>query len=245
MNSKNTTNQDFRNIADRWHDAHKFSPAPRHRRRIIFNIIKRLTFTSCLDVGCAQGYLLEALAKRGKSIFGCDISNEIVRTNRMHFPCAEFEEVDVSKETYPSGKCFDLVIASEVLEHIQDWQLATKYLTTMSKRYILITAPTAKLHPIDRMIGHFQHYTLKDLKDELEKNSFRVIFYRYWGIPLHALYKYLINLFYYEKIYDAFALKRYGIKEKLISQFLYYLFYVNDIFNAGSQLFILAEKYNK
>jgi SAM-dependent methyltransferase len=238
----NSANPIFKNIAGQWRDAHKFSPAPRHRRRIIFRILERLVFTSCLDVGCAQGYLLEVLAKKGKSVFGCDISDEVISANRMHFPWAEFAEVDVSKETYPSQKKFDVVIASELLEHIGDWQSAVKNLATMSKKYILVTVPTGKRYPIDRMVGHFRHYTLKGLKDELKHNRFKIIFHRYWGMPLHALYKYLINLFYYEKIYATFALKKYGIKEKLISLFLYYLFYLNDLFNAGSQLFILAEK---
>jgi len=232
----------FKNIAFQWSDAHRFSPAPRHRRRIILNILKKLDFHSCLDTGCAQPYLLEVLLKEGKLAFGCDISDEVIRANKNTFPGMQFEEVDISKETYPFNKKFDLVISSEVLEHIEDWRSAVKNLIQMSRRYLLITVPTGKVHNMDRLVGHFRHYNYEVLRDEIEKNNFKVVFYKYWGMPFHAIYKYLISFGSYEKAYQGFAAKKYGITQKLISHFLYLLFYFNDIFHSGSQLFILGER---
>jgi len=233
----------FKNIASEWEDAHLYSPSPRHRRRIISGIISKLEFDSCLDAGCAQPYLLMVLKDQKRNFFGCDISNKVIAVNKKLFPEAGFEEVDISKGVYPGNKKFDLVLSSEVLEHIEDWRSAVKNLATMSKKFLLITVPCGKTLNIDRMIGHLRHYKQDELKTELEKNGCRVILYRHWGFPFHTIYRYLINSgAYYKKIYKNFGSSRYGAMQKIISQILYYLFYVNDLFSFGEQLFIVAEK---
>lgn len=229
----------------RWSDAHKFSPAPRHRRRIISNIIARIDFESCLDAGCAQPYLLEELRKKGKRVSGCDISEKVIEANRRDFPQIEFKAMDISCQGCPTDKKFDLVISSEVLEHVADWRSAVRNLALMSDRYLLLTVPSGKVHKMDRLVGHLRHYGSGDLKEELERNGFRVVFHKNWGMPFHSLYKNLINALDYKRTYARFALRPYGFFKKAFSQLLYFLFYFNDIFASGSQLFILAEKDNR
>ncbi|MFA5356661.1 MAG: class I SAM-dependent methyltransferase [Candidatus Omnitrophota bacterium] len=229
-------------IAYEWSDAHRYSPAPRHRRRIIYNIIGKLEFDSCLDAGCAQPYLLSGFIGRGKRVSGCDISGRVIDKNRNDFPGANFEIVDISRSVYPGNKKFDLVISSEVLEHIADWQGAIRNLALMSGRYLLITVPSGKIYNIDRLVGHLRHYQAGELKEELEKNGFTVIYHKRWGAPFHSLYKYLINAAGYKKTYERFALRPYGPLKRLFSDILYVIFYFNDIFCRGSQLFMLAER---
>jgi hypothetical protein len=235
----------MQDVSLEWKDAHKFSPAPRHRRRIIYSIIRRLEFVSCLDAGCAQPYLLDNLRRQGKRVYGCDISRKVIEANRRDFPNVEFEVVDISRETYPLDKKFDLVISSEVLEHIADWRQALANLALMSKRYLLITAPSGKVHKIDRLVGHLRHYGFQELRQELERNNFKVVFHKNWGEPFHSLYKHLINALGYKGTYAHFACRSYGFFEKLFSHFLYFLFYFNDIFPCGAQLFILAQRDNQ
>jgi hypothetical protein len=229
-------------IASLWNDAHRFSPAPRHRRRIITNIISRIKFISCLDAGCAQPYLLDKLRKRGKQVSGCDISSKVIEANKKELPGIDFEIVDISKGVYPQAKKFDLVISSEVLEHIYDWPAALANLACMSGHYLLITVPSGKINKIDTIVGHLRHFTLQDLEAELNKNNFRVVYHKFWGAPFHSLYKYFINGFDYQKTYRHFAARPYGLFEKLLSHFLFVLFYFNDLLASGSQLFILAER---
>jgi hypothetical protein len=232
-------------IAYEWSDAHRFSPAPRHRRRIVSAIISKIRFDSCLDAGCAQPYLLYDMYKRGKQVFGCDISHKVIEANRKDFPGVPFEVIDISAGVYPGGKKFDLVISSEVLEHVYDWRAAIKNLALMSNRYLLITVPSGKIYNIDKLVGHMRHYSSSELTLELEKYGFSVIFRKNWGMPFHSLYKYFINAIDYRKTYAHFALKPYGVFQKMVSQFLYFLFYFNDIFKSGSQLFILAKRTDK
>lgn len=238
----NNKQKDWRNIAVKWDDAHKYSPAPRHRRRIILKRLQKVTFQSCLDVGCAQPYLLKSLSQRGKTVFGCDISDKVISFNRNKFPNIKFEEVDISKEVYPNEEKFDVVISSELLEHIENWKVAVKNLCVMADKYLLITVPSGRIHKIDRIVGHIRHYQGYELADEIKKYGFYVVLFKRWGFPFHTIYKYLINLTDPEKVYESFATGSYSITKKLFSQFLYCLFYLNDIFGFGSQLFILAER---
>jgi SAM-dependent methyltransferase len=233
-----------RDVACAWADAHKFSPAPRHRRRIIFGILKKIDYQSCLDAGCAQGYLIELLCRQKKDVCGCDISEKLIEANRKVFLQADFQALDISRAVYPLNRQFELVISSEVLEHIPDWQRALKNLTRMSSRYLLITVPCGKVQKIDSIVGHLRHFSYKMLSEEIRQNGFEVVLSRKWGFPVHSLYKFLINSFNHKYIYERYAAGTYGAKEKFISRLLYALFYINDIFPFGSQLFILAERRN-
>ena len=233
---------DYNEVTVQWADGHLFSPAPRHRRRLIFNIIKDLPFQSCLDVGCAQPYLLENLSKMDKQLFGCDISEKVINANKDLFKNVSFEVLDITKETYPAVRTFDLVISSEVIEHVDDWRSAVKNLSLMSKRYLLITVPSGKMQAMDMMIGHIRHYKADELSQEIEKNGFKVISSRYWGFPIHSLYKYAVNSVAPEKVYESFGCCQYSPVKKILCNILYFFFYINDIFRSGKQLIILAEK---
>ncbi|MEQ8171950.1 MAG: class I SAM-dependent methyltransferase [Candidatus Eremiobacterota bacterium] len=233
---------DYNHIVVQWDDAHRYSPAPRHRRNIILDIIKKLDFSSCLDAGCAQPYLFEYLSHMNKELYGCDISDEVINSNSKYFTNAQFIKLDISKETYPKNKKFDLVITSEVLEHIEDWKSAIKNLTKMVDKYLLITVPSGKLHKIDKIVGHIRHYQGQELIAEIERYGFKIILRKYWGFPIHTFYKYAINIIAPETIYDNFAKKKYGFMKKAISYILYYLFYINNFFNSGAQLILLAQR---
>src|ERR1700675_1482354 len=66
-----------------------------------------------LDVGCAKGFLVEALRDRGVEAFGIDISPYAiseVRPDIRHF-CR------VASAVEPFDRRYDLIICIEVLEH--------------------------------------------------------------------------------------------------------------------------------
>ncbi len=238
-----TDNKDFYSITTvLWEDSHKYSPAPRHRRRLILKMIKNLDFSSIMDVGCAQPFLLEYFNNKGKKLYGCDISSGVIKRNKEYFKEAQFEELDISKEKYKSQDFFDLIVCSEVLEHIDDWKSAVRNLSEMTKKYLIITVPCGKVHKIDKMMGHVRHFSDDKLINEIEKNNFKIIKNRKWGFPFHTIYKYAINFLNPEKMYNDYTLIQYNHFQIFISNIIYFLFFINDIFLSGSQLLILAEK---
>jgi len=233
------------NLVTDWEDAHKFSPAPRHRRRLIMKWIRRLQFADCLDAGCAQPYLLEEIIDKDIETCGCDISSEVIRRNKLRFPHAQFEQIDLAKQVWPNGRRFDLIVCSEVLEHVDDWEAAVDNLAKMCRNYLIITVPSGKIHTIDRHIGHLRHFSGEEILRTLQNVGFEVLQFRRWGWPFHSFYMYGINACMPGIVYRSFGEKRYGLGKKLISRMIGLAFYINDLFSRGQQLLILAQQKEK
>src|SRR5438105_3002158 len=100
-----------RNVVAAWDDAHRYTPAPRHRRRLVLKWVRGLQFADCLDAGCAQPYLLHEIVRQsGAKGFGCDISDQVVTANAGDPLGCTFRELDLTRETWPGGRRFDLVV---------------------------------------------------------------------------------------------------------------------------------------
>ena len=234
-----------RNLAVQWDDSHRYTPTSRHRRRLLMNVLRKLEFRDCLDAGCAQPYLIEEIVQRfGVQGYGCDVSDECMAANRRRSPHIQFEPLDLAVEAWPGGRQFDLVVCSEVLEHIRDWEAALANLVKMTRKYLLITVPGGQLRAIEQMLGHYRHYKGPELLEALHRNGITDARLRYWGWPFYDLYKYLISRAAPEKLYNSFCTgqKKYSLAQKLVAHVLTGLFYCNDLTNAGDQLIVLARK---
>jgi len=233
---------DYEGTTPKWDNVHRYSPAPRHRRRLVIKILDQLDFADCLDVGCAQPFLIEKLQKRKDiRVAGCDISEKVILSNKKLFPGVEFFVMDISK-TQPAGPRYDLVTCSEVLEHVENWQIALQNISRLCCRWLLVTVPLGKIHPIDRKAGHIIHFHGDELLNMMKELGFYPVYSQRWGFPFHSIYKYAINGIAPDKIYQSFGEANYGIWKRFVSTFLYGLFFVNDLFNSGSQFIALMEK---
>jgi hypothetical protein len=232
------------NVAANWEDAHRYTPSCKHRRRLILAWLKPLQFTDCLDAGCAQAFLLQSIVKQfGVAGFGCDMSDEVIARNRLAQPDCSFEVVDLMRDAWPGGRQFDLVVCSEVLEHLPDWRPAVGHLTRMARKELLITVPSGKVRTVDRLLGHNRHFAGPELIAEIESHGFAVLRRAYWGFPFHSFYKVLISRLSPAKLYESFAGGRpYGPGKKLVARALDLLFYANDLFPCGCLLLIHARR---
>ena len=223
---------------ENWGDMIDFSPAPFHRRRLIMNYAKRITFRSVLDVGCGNGTLLREIGRQVPvNLTGVDLSEYIVDRNKESFPGIQFYTMDISGNALKEK--FDLVICSEVLEHIEDANNALQNLRKMCGRYLIITVPTGPIFPIDKEMGHIRHYKPHELVASLRQHGFKILSIDRSGFPFHTLYKCLINTRPRSSL-ERFAAGSYGWVEKTISDFLRGLFYLNSS-KRGWQLHCLAE----
>jgi hypothetical protein len=230
------------NVAADWDDAHRYTPAPRHRRRLVLRLLQGLQFADCLDAGCAQRFLLESIVERfGVAGFGCDISDVVIEANRRARPDLAFRVLDLTRETWP-GRQFDLVVCSEVLEHIPDWPNALANLVRMTGRHLVLTVPSGPVRSMDRLVGHHQHFRGPELTAVLAEHGLCVVAVRRWGFPVHSLYKALISRLSPARLYGSFSGRRYGGAKKALSEILYRLFFVNDLFAGGCQLLVHARR---
>jgi len=225
---------------DKWGDMVKYSPAPYHRRRLIMKTLEPLEFSNILDVGCGNGILIELLRKRFPlaRIVGVDFSEKVISENQSKYTDCEFYHLDISSKVLEDK--FDLVICSEVIEHIEDYLAALRNLRKMAQNIVIVTVPAGRIFPIDKIVGHYRHFTKKTLSDALKASEILPQRIKKWGFPFHTLYKYVINIRPQETM-SRFGEQDYSASSYLISQFLRALFFLNsENFVVGNQLIAIG-----
>lgn len=102
-------------------------------------IVAELEPTSALDIGCAWGFMVEALRDRGVDAYGTDISEYGISmaANSAVGYCT------VQSATQPVGRRFDLITSIEMIEHLsaEDGRVALKHMTDATDRILLSTTP--------------------------------------------------------------------------------------------------------
>lgn len=110
--------------------------------RRIANMLTDKKIDSIADMGCGEGFGLKnmAIKKIGKEYLGLDVSKKALRLAKEMNPEFKYVHGDIYKTPFEDNK-FDLVVCSEVLEHLKKPEVAIKEIKRISKKYILITVP--------------------------------------------------------------------------------------------------------
>lgn len=221
----------------KWDDMKKYGPFSRHIRRLIKEIIRPLTFESVLDVGCGQGSLLAELRSKFSHIKpnGIDISPSAIELARMKVSDGRFWVLDVTKEH--TDEKFDLVVCSEVLEHIPDDTAALKNLADMTGKYLIVSTVQGHMRQFEaEEVGHVRNYAPGELVQRIEESGFRIIKVIEWGFPFYSpFYRDLLELTGSKGTTGDF-----GPIRRAISNAIYYLFMLNSS-KRGDEIFVLAE----
>lgn len=224
-----------------WNDMVKYSPVCRHTNRWIMKLINLLPERprTIADLGCGNGKLLEYIGKKINNfqIFGSDISDRGLDQCRKKYPNGFFSYQDLTIVSNPfDPRVVDLGICSEVIEHLKDDKPALKSLALMC-RYVIVTVPSGPLDEMAKGMGHYRHYTADELAKKLNDAGFDVLYKKTWGGPFsYPLYTYLRN-----KAGVQYVSGKYSPFKILLTNLLYVLFHLNDFFNFGDKVFILAK----
>ena len=100
------------------------------------------SFKTIIDVGCGEGYLLYCLEKKypQSSLFGLDLTNGRIQATKKHVPKAKLLRGDIFELPFPDNT-FDVVICSELLEHLTDYPKAISELIRITKKRLIVTVP--------------------------------------------------------------------------------------------------------
>lgn len=97
---------------------------------------------SVLEVGAGEGFLLTAMQKQYPSIpiFGIDMNAEALAEGHRLFPQLRLEQGDIYHLSEPD-KSWDVVVCSEVLEHLERPLDGLAELKRVAKRFVLLSVP--------------------------------------------------------------------------------------------------------
>lgn len=190
---------DYNQRWDQQKQSHSYHPSVRLRNRFILKQLQRLSFVSLIDVWCGDGYLLSLIKNNflHKHYAWIDISDEIISQNTKKYPWIVFSKWDLWKKIEYIDVFYDVVVCSEVIEHISDWKQVIENLAALvaKKWYLLLTTQSGKRYKSDMNIWHLKHFTLSELEKECAIYWLQVIQSYKKGYPFYNLQKRL-----YEKI---------------------------------------------
>jgi ubiquinone/menaquinone biosynthesis C-methylase UbiE len=114
---------------------------------------------SVLDAGCGEGFVLSFLKSENPrlDLTGTDLSHSAIEYARKHFSeVGDFRQGNIYELPFEDDS-FDLVICSEVLEHLDAPEKAIRELKRVSRQHVLITVPLEPyfqwLNNIGRLVG--------------------------------------------------------------------------------------------
>jgi SAM-dependent methyltransferase len=109
----------------------------------ISDLIATLGVKSVLDVGCGEGFVMDHLVNKNKQVIqsiGLEIKIHSIKSGRNLFPGNIMVNGSAYQIPFHSNE-FDLVICSEVLEHLDNPSVALGEIRRVSRKYCLLTVP--------------------------------------------------------------------------------------------------------
>jgi 2-polyprenyl-3-methyl-5-hydroxy-6-metoxy-1,4-benzoquinol methylase len=162
------------------------------RARLLLCLLDGIGYRSpcrVIEAGCGWGTNLTELEKAGYMVTGLDVSrNALARLDR---PERTLIEADLSKDLPPNTPEYDVVLAPDVIEHIDDDRCAVRRLAQLTKPggHVIISVPALPelYSEFDRVQGHRRRYTPESLRRAIAGSGLEIVQMLWWGqwmIPL-------------------------------------------------------------
>lgn len=154
----------------------------------LVSAVKDLEIESVLDVGCGEGFTLNRLKEEGigKKLEGVDFLDSAIRIGKNLHPDLTLKQGNIYELEYKNNS-FDLVMATEVLEHLEDPRKGLKELIRVSKKYLLLSVPNEpffiganflrgkNLRRWGNDIEHIQHWSSGGFESFVKSEKLNVI----------------------------------------------------------------------
>jgi len=161
----------------------------------LLELLKDKQRSRVLDIGCRTGYWCHRLSEIGHDPYGVEVRKEAVRVAREKYPQLHFEVGNCQEKIPFDDKFFDIVWAGDVIEHIAFTDTFVNEINRVLRidgLFILTTPMHNRLKNIlisicnferhfDPEFAHLRFYTLKSLRNVLEKRGFRTKSVKYLG----------------------------------------------------------------
>ena len=151
-------------------------------KHMILPLLEKTNVTKVLDVGCSDGYLVSQLRGIGNLANGIDISP--FRINYANDKYGNYFKVGSAYNIESDDNSYQMVIASEVIEHLDDPDAAIREFKRVADRYILLTVPYKEKKVLDvcphclKMFcrsGHINYFDMDIIKELTSKHNLKII----------------------------------------------------------------------
>lgn len=127
------------------------------RLKQILKMAEKIKFTNFLDVGCAEGLYIKLFSSSMDSedfcCVGLDIAKNYLTKTKKKAPNASLVLGDAHHLPFRED-VFDLVLCSEVLEHVLNPKMVLREIVRVSRKYVLLTVAGENLfHFFARKLG--------------------------------------------------------------------------------------------
>lgn len=137
---------------------------------------------SVLDVGCGEGFTLQKLRenKIGEKLVGIDFSDRAIQIGKKLNPGISLKPGTIYDIPFKDNS-FDLVICSEVLEHLEHPEKALLELRRVTKKNCIISVPHEpwfmlanflrgkNISRLGNDIEHIQHWSKDEINETVKK----------------------------------------------------------------------------
>lgn len=152
--------------------------------QIFFREIKKLRPKKILDVGAGEGFTMKKLRDRkiGKEVEGIEYTEEAIKLGKKIHPNLHIVQGDIHALPYPENS-FDMVICTEVLEHVTEPAKALAELVRVSSKYIVLSVPNEPFFMLGNLargknltrfgndIEHINHWTFWGFRSFVSKEA--------------------------------------------------------------------------
>jgi len=206
----------YNEYSDKWES--KINKTETNKRlHVIYNILLKninLSGKNFLDVGCGLGYFSEIACKKGAVVTGIDVGEELINKVHKKLPNGKFITASISKLPF-KDRCFDIVLCTEVVEHVENQKKAISEIMRVVKKggLIIVTTPNKNFQSLFILLsnigirpyhGNEKWFSLGELKHILSR----------YGLIIKEYY---FNFIFPSKITDYF--ERYErLKSLMINQ---------------------------
>ncbi len=158
-----------------------------------------------MDLGCHSGLLTSKLANHlSAKVWGLDISEMAIEYAKKQHPHLNFLACDLSKGIPFSDQEFDIVTAFDVLEHIPRVEFVVKEAKRVLKDGGFFVLASATDSPIYKVVWFFwtkgrgkvwqdvhdKNFSLKELKNLLQEQKFKVLNKKSLHLGMYKIIKY-------------------------------------------------------
>lgn len=165
---------------------------------VFVELVKKLDGVRWIcDLGCGNGHITGRLAALGYQVTGVDASESGTKIARRMYPGVEFVEATINRDLKDLGS-FDLVISSDVIEHLyrpSDLLEAAKSLLKPQGQILLgtpyhgylknlVLAATGKMDAHFSALhegGHIKFFSVRTLSKLMARHGFSDLSFTFYG----------------------------------------------------------------